>query len=136
MKFRNLSEMVNEIICDNILRKFEDNQSIEREKLKERGFYENLDPDYAVVEDHINYLITDRTLKENGSKISLTTKGWFILTNADKVGYVAQKIESIEHEMSDNEARFVFKWAAILAVFIIGGWLAYRLLVMEPQLAY
>ena len=127
MNLRSLGEMINEIICDNILRKFEGNKCIAREQLRERSFYENLDPDYSVVEEHINFLISDKTLKVNGSAISLTTKGWFILTNTDKVGYVAQKIEIAEREMNERETRMVFRWATIIATVSLAAWLLYKL---------
>lgn len=127
MNFRSLGEMINEIICDNILRKFEGNKSIKRENLKDRSFYENLDPDYSVIEEHINFLISDKTLKETGSAISLTTKGWFILTNADKVGYVAQKIETAERDLSERETRIIFRWATIIATAALAAWLIYKL---------
>jgi hypothetical protein len=132
MIFRNLSAMINEIVCDNLLRKFEGNKSINREDLKLRSFYENVDPDYAVIEDHINFLITDKTLQEAGSSIRLTTKGWFILTNADKVGYVAQKVESAKREMNERDTRAMFRWTTLLAMLVIAGMLAYRLIYMQP----
>lgn len=123
--------MINEIICDNILRKFEGNKSIPRERLKDRSFYANLDPDYTVVEEHINFLITDKTLQETGTSLSLTTKGWLILTNADKVGYVAQKVEATEREMYEHETRVFFKWVALIASVVVAGWLAYKLILLN-----
>ncbi|MDH4090373.1 MAG: hypothetical protein OEV74_09265 [Cyclobacteriaceae bacterium] len=127
MKFRSLSVMMDEIICDNILRKFEGNKHIARERVRDRSFYENLSPDYSVVEDHINFLITDNMLQETESTISLTIKGWFILTNADKVGYVAQKIESVERENSEKESRLIFTWATIMAGATLAVWLIQKL---------
>ena len=127
MKFRSLTEMMNEILCDNILRAFEGNQSIEREQVKEGSFYKKLDADSSVVEDHIDFLILDKTLQERGTTISLTTKGWFILTNADKVGYVAQKVESVEREISERETRLMFRWTALCATCVVLSWLAYKL---------
>jgi hypothetical protein len=119
--------MMNEILCDNILRTFEGNQSIEREQLRMGLFTSNLDPDSTVVEDHVNFLIHDKTLQERGTTISLTTKGWFILTNADKVGYVAQKVESVEREMSERETKLLFRWTALCATCIVLSWVAYKL---------
>jgi len=131
MNLRSLGEMINEIICDNILRKFEGNKCIKRESLRDRSFYENLDPDYSVVEEHINFLISDKTLQETGSAISLTTKGWFILTNAEKVGYVAQKIENTEREMNERETRIIFRWATIIATISLAAWLIFKLIIIN-----
>lgn len=128
MNFRDLSEMINEIICDNILRKFEGNKCIDRKYLKEKEFYANIDPDADVVEDHINFLIRDNTLKDTGSQISLTTKGWFILTNADKVGYVAQRIESAKQEIMERETRILFRWVTLIAGTAIIAWFVYKYL--------
>jgi hypothetical protein len=131
MNFRGLSEMINEIICDNILRKFEGNKSFDRKYLKQREFYSNIDPDYEVVEDHINFLIRDHTLKDTGTEISLTTKGWFILTNADKVGYVAQRIESAKAEMVDRETRKLFRWVTLVVGCLMLAWLVYKYTALE-----
>ena len=66
--------------------------------IRHQTFYQNIDPDYTIVEDHINFLLRDRTLKETTQGLSLTTKGWFLLTNSDRVGYVAQRIENVRKE--------------------------------------
>jgi hypothetical protein len=129
MFIRSLGKMINEIICDNILRKFEGNKTISRERLRDKTFYENIDPDFTVVEHHINFLIRDRTLKESESDISLTTKGWFILTNADKVGYVARRIESVQWEKSERDSKLMIRWSSMLAAVALVGWLVYKLLI-------
>ena len=121
--------MINEIICDNILRKFEDKKSIPREKLRDKSFYENIDPDFLIVEEHINYLLRDRTLKETESEISLTTKGWFILTNSDKVGYVARRIESVQWDKSERDSRMMFRWLTVLTAFGIITWLVFKFVI-------
>ena len=126
MNIRSLSEMINEIICDNLLRKFEGSNSITRENLQQKEFYSNIDPDFEVVEDHINFLIRDHSLKDTGSAISLTTKGWFILTNADKVGYVAQRIEIARREMNERETRIMFRWTTIAVSILIVTWLGFK----------
>lgn len=128
MNIRNLSEIMNEIICDNILRKFEGISSIARENLSQKEFYENIDPDYDVVEDHIHFLIRDHTLKDTGAAISLTTKGWFILTNADKVGYVAQRIESAKKKTYEKDTRIFFRWTTLSAAVLILSWLTFKLI--------
>jgi len=121
--------MVNEIICDNILRKFEDKKSIPREKLRDKSFYQNIDPDYLIVEEHINYLIRDRTLRELDSEICLTTKGWFILTNSDKVGYVARRIEAVQWEKSERDSKLMFRWLYAISALAILSWLFYRFVI-------
>lgn len=118
----NFSDMINEIICDTILRKFEGNTSIAQESLRQADFYQNIDPDYSVVEEHINFLIADNTLRKIGQNISLTTKGWFMLTNNDKVGYVAQKIDIAKQEMAEKESRFFFRWATIFCAGLLVIW--------------
>ncbi|MEJ7645675.1 MAG: hypothetical protein WKF87_13865 [Chryseolinea sp.] len=123
--------MINEIICDNILRKFEDKKSIPREKLCDKSFYENIDPDYLIVEEHINYLIRDRTLRELDSEIFLTTKGWFILTNADKVGYVARRIEAVQWEKSERDSTFMFRWIYAVAALAILSWFIYKFIIFR-----
>jgi len=122
--------MINEIICDNILRKFEVNTSIAQENLRDASFYQNIDPDYRVVEDHINFLIADKTLRKIDRTVSLTTKGWFILTNYDKVGYVAQKIESVRKEHAEREARLFFRWSAVICVGLL---VVYMILALSNQ---
>lgn len=124
---QNFSEMINEIICDTILRKFEGTTCIAQENLRQEEFYSSIDPDYAVVEDHINFLIADNTLKKMGQTISLTTKGWFILTNNDKVGYVAQKIDSAKREMAERENQFFYRWAMIICTGMLALWLIFSL---------
>ncbi len=121
--------MINEIICDNILRKFEGKKSITREKLQDKSFYQNIDPDYVIVEEHINYLIRERALKEVESEISLTTKGWFILTNSDKVGYVARRIETVQWEKSERDSKMMFRWLSALTALCIIAWLVYKIFI-------
>jgi hypothetical protein len=121
MNVRSLGEMVNEIICDNILRKFEGNKCIPLENLRMKEFYENIDPDYSVVEDHVYFLIRDHTLRETGATLSLTTKGWFMLTNAEKVGYVAKRIEIARQLNNEKDNRTFFTWATVLAASLILG---------------
>jgi len=121
--------MINEIICDNILRKFEGKKSIPRDKLRDKSFYENIDADYQIVEEHINYLIRDRSLRETESEISLTTKGWFILTNSDKVGYVARRIESVQWEKSERDSKMMLRWSSALTAFSIVTWLVYKFII-------
>jgi hypothetical protein len=124
--------LTNEIICDNILRKFDGNTSYTQSDIRSHSFYENIDPDRAIVEDHINFLLRDRTLKETPEGFSLTTKGWFILTNADRVGYVAQRIESARREQVDRETRALFRWTTLIVGTVLMGLLTYK--VIHPEL--
>ncbi len=124
---RNLNHMTNDVICDNILRKFESVKSISRENLQETEFYSNIDPDYQVIDDHINFLVRDNTLQYHGDFVSLTTKGWFVLTNADKVGYVARRIEKANQETSDLETRRLFQWTTLATFIVLAGLLSYKL---------
>jgi len=128
----NQSMLTNEIICDNILRRFDGNISYSQSDIRHRTFYEHIDPDYTIVEDHINFLLRDRTLKETPQGLSLTTKGWFILTNADRVGYVAQRIESVRREQVERETRALFRWTTVIVGFVLMGLLTYK--VIHPEL--
>ena len=122
--------LTNEIICDNILRKFDGNVSYSQTDIRRQTFYANIDPDCTIVEDHINFLLRDRTLKETPEGFSLTTKGWFILTNADRVGYVAQRIESARREQVDRETRALFRWTTLIVGSVLMALLTYK--VMNP----
>jgi hypothetical protein len=127
-------EITNEIICDNILRKFEGNFTYAHASIRQRDFYANIDPDYTIVEDHINFLLRDNTLRETDSGLALTTKGWFILTNADRVGYVARRIESVRKEQVERETRALFRWTTVIVGFVLMGWLAYK--VIHPEILF
>ena len=123
--------LTNEIICDNILRKFDENTNYSHSDVRLRSFYENIDPDYTIVEDHINFLLRDHTLKETPEGLSLTTKGWFILTNSDRVGYVAQRIEAARKEQAEKETRALFRWTTVVVGFMLIGLLTYRVINTE-----
>lgn len=126
------SMLTNEIICDNILRRFDSKTTWAHADIRQRSFYEHIDPDYTIVEDHINFLLRDNTLKETSDGLSLTTKGWFILTNSDRVGYVAQRIENYRREQVERETRALFRWTTVVVGFVLIGLLTYR--VIHPEL--
>jgi hypothetical protein len=128
------SMLTNEIICDNILRKFDGNVSFAYADIRQRSFYEHIDPDYTVVEDHVNFLLRDRTLKETPEGLSLTTKGWFLLTNSDRVGYVAQRIEAAKREQVERETRALFRWTTVIVGFVLMGLLTYK--VINPDVLF
>jgi hypothetical protein len=124
----NQSMLTNEIICDNILRKFDGNISYSHSDIRQQTFYQNIDPDYTTVEDHINFLLRDRTLQETTQGLSLTTKGWFLLTNSDRVGYVAQRIENARREQTERETRALFRWTTVLVGFVLMGLLTFKVI--------
>jgi hypothetical protein len=128
----NQSMLTNEIICDNILRKFDGNISYSHSDIRHQTFYQNIDPDYTIVKDHINFLLRDRTLQETTQGLSLTAKGWFLLTNSDRVGYVAQRIENARKEQTERETRALFRWTTVLVGFVLMGLLTYK--VIGPEL--
>ncbi|MGC3946687.1 MAG: hypothetical protein QM762_19565 [Chryseolinea sp.] len=118
-------EGINNLICDNILRKFDGHKSISRGKMRESHFYSNIDGDWIVVERHIDFLIRDRTLKEEDEILSLTNKGWFMMNNAEKVGYVAQKIDDAQWRKSERDGRVFLR---VFAFITLGGILLWSLL--------
>jgi len=123
--------LTNEIICDNILRKFDGNAKYTHTDVRLSSFYENIDPDYTIVEDHINFLLMDRTLKETPEGLSLTTKGWFLLTNSERVGYVAQRMDSVRRERAERETRALFRWTTVVVGFMLISLLTYRVINTE-----
>ncbi|MEJ1240123.1 hypothetical protein WBG78_18425 [Chryseolinea sp. T2] len=113
---------INNLICDNILRKFDGHKSITREKMRSDSFYSNIDGDWTVVERHIDFLIRDRALKEDEDIVSLTNKGWFMMNNAEKVGYVAQKIDDVQWRKSERDGRVLLKISAFAVLGVIVIW--------------
>lgn len=85
--------MKKEIIFDLILKKFEGDRSFSWESIHEKEFYESINKDYFVVENHLNFLIGENLIKESEGNpicLSLTRKGWFIMTNDKSDGYKAK----------------------------------------------
>ena len=113
---------INNLICDNILRKFDGHKSISRAKLRDNKLYVNIDVDWEVVERHIDFLINDRTLKEEDAVLSLTNKGWFMMNNSEKVGYVAQKIDEVQWRKSEKDTRVVVRAALFVALGLAFFW--------------
>jgi len=88
-----------EELLDAILKKFEGNLSYTWKDFQTKALYESLDSDYFVVENHLNRLIGDEVLKESNDPvpyISMTRKGWFVMTNPEIAGYVTQKKEALK----------------------------------------
>ncbi|HTF20749.1 MAG TPA: hypothetical protein VK658_21900 [Chryseolinea sp.] len=121
-------DSINNIICDNILRKFDGHKSISRAKMRDTKFYSNIDADWEVVERHIDFLIHDRTLKEDDATLSLTNKGWFMLNHAEKVGYVAQKIDDVQWRKSEGDTRTVVRVTIFVAAGVTILWVLLRLI--------
>lgn len=119
---------INNIICDNILRKFDGNKAISRDRLRENKFYSNIDADWEVVERHIEFMLEDRTLKEDDAVLSLTNKGWFMLNNSDKIGYVAQKIEDIQWRRSERDTRVVIRATVLVGLGATVLWAIVKLI--------
>lgn len=109
-------EGINNLICDNILRKFDGHKFISWEKMRDGNFYSNIDADWSVVERHIYFLIQDRTLKIEDDLLSLTSKGCFMMNNAEKVGYVAQKIDDAQWRKSEHDGRIFLKIVAVVTL--------------------
>ena len=121
---------INNLICDNILRKFDGQKAIALTKMRESAFYANIDADWEVVERHIKFMIEDRTLKEDESVLSLTNKGWFMLNHKEKVGYVAQKIEDAQWKKSEHDVRTLKRIAIYVALIAVALWIIARLVNM------
>lgn len=121
---------INNLICDNILRKFDGQKAITRARLRDQTFHANIDGDWAVIERHIDFLIQDRTLKEEDEILSLTNKGWFMLNNAEKVGYVAQKIEEAQWRKSESDTRVIVRATVSVALGATALWALHRLIAL------
>ncbi|HEY5823184.1 MAG TPA: hypothetical protein VIT44_02390 [Cyclobacteriaceae bacterium] len=123
--------MENELICDKILRKFEGNKSFSWEQVHEKSFYESVSPDYFVVENHIKFLIGDNALHETGTSptyLSLTPKGWFIMTDSSKFGYVAKRQAELTKENREKSTLTWAKWATIVAIISVIIWAVDKIL--------
>lgn len=84
--------MTKEIIFDKILKKFEGNLSFTWDDIHQESFYKDIDSDYFVIENHLNFLIGDGSIKEvvdsnSETYLSLSRKGWFKMTNNITDGY-------------------------------------------------
>jgi hypothetical protein len=119
---------INNLICDNILRKFDGQKAISRAKMREISFYANIDADWGVIERHIEFMLEDRTLKEDESMLSLTNKGWFMLNHTEKLGYVAQKIEEAQWRRSESDVRMVIRATIYVALGAAALWAITRLI--------
>jgi len=120
-----------EELLDAILKKFEGNLSYTWKDFQTKAFYESLNSDYFVVENHLNRLIGDEVLKESNDPvpyISMTRKGWFVMTNPEIAGYVTQKKEARKKEEREKATLKWAKWATIFAAATIMTWIFDKLL--------
>jgi len=118
--------MTKENIFDNILKKFEGNLSFTWDDVHQESFYKDINPDYFVVENHLNFLIGDGSIKEvsgsNGQTyLSLSRKGWFKMTNNATDGYYfARKKEVRERNLK------IFLTVLSAATFILVSYRFYN----------
>ncbi|MBS1661877.1 MAG: hypothetical protein JST68_12595 [Bacteroidetes bacterium] len=123
--------MENEELFDAILKKFTGDKSFSRDEIKSTDFYADLNSDYFVVENHLNFLIGQEMLKESNDQppfVSLTRKGWFVMTNSSSAGYVTQRKE---REKKERREKATLLWAALSAIFAaaaIATWLIDKLI--------
>lgn len=95
--------------------------------MRQTGFHVNIDAEWSVVEEHINFLVADRALKEEDAMLSLTSRGLFMLSNADKVGYVAQKIDDVQWKRSERDTRIVVRTTVYVALAVTIVWAVIKL---------
>jgi len=123
--------MENDELFDGILKKFVGNKSLSWEAIHAEEFYRDLNSDYFVVENHLNFLIGEGMLKESEEPnpyISLTRKGWYVMTNTEKAGYVAKLGNRLKKEQREKSTLTWAKWATIFAAVTIITWVVDKLL--------
>jgi hypothetical protein len=123
--------MENEELFDAILHKFEGDKSFSRDQIRNESFYKDLNTDYFAVENHLNFLIGEEVLKESYDAVpyvSLTRKGWFIMTNPGVAGYVIRKKESLRKEKREKATLVWAKWATIFGALAVVTWIVDKLL--------
>jgi hypothetical protein len=113
--------MKKEIIFDLILKKFEGNKSFTWEDVHKKEFYEDIDRNYFVVENHLNFLIGDGTIKETNDLpvdpyLSLSRKGWFMMTNCKTEGYEAK----MKKERRDKNLKIVLAILSVATFLLVG----------------
>jgi len=115
---------------DNLLLKFEGNKSFNHTQVHDRSFYESLDDDFFVVENHLNFLIGDGMIKvtplSNMGNInyelcyySLTEKGFAVMTDLENLGYASKQKEESERYALDVGTYKFAKWSVILTAIAI-----------------
>ena len=123
--------MDKDYICDLLLKQFEGNKSFSWEELHKESFYGKVDENYFVVENYIKYLIGENMLKEylhHGSfYVSLTEKGWFVMTNFETDGYVSKRALQNKIELRDRQTLKYAKWATIISGVTLLTWLIDKL---------
>ena len=123
--------MKKEIIFDLILKKFEGNKTFTWIDVHKKEFYESIDTDYFVVENHLNFLIGDNAIKEVGAMdtyLSLSRKGWFMMTNNKTDGYFAK----MKKEKRDKNLK-IFLAIISIATFLLVGYRFYADFIKNKQ---
>lgn len=123
--------MENEELFDAILKKFTGNKSFSWDEIHTKNFYYDLNTDYFVVENHLNFLIGQEVLKESSDSVpyvALTRKGWYVMTNPEIAGYVTQRADRILKEKREKATLRWSRWAAIFAAAAIATWIIDKLL--------
>jgi hypothetical protein len=117
--------MENEELFDAILKKFTGDRSFSRDEIRSLTFHQDLNDDYFVVENHLNFLIGEELLKESSDPmpiVSLTRKGWYIMTNPAQAGYVTKRELQKKREKREKSTLFWAVLAGVGAVLAIIVW--------------
>jgi hypothetical protein len=117
-----------EIILDKLLKKFNGNVSFTWADLHKPDFFESIDPDYFVVENHINFLLGDGALHDVAGYVALTRRGLFMMAYVDTEGYVPKKRQLLQ---AQNLNKKILTWAivaAVVSVLSLLGWLLDKLI--------
>src|SRR5580692_8994521 len=101
-----MERMTKAKLCDATLLKFLGNKSFNWNEIHLPEFYSDLDDNYFVVENILNFLIGDGQLQKNFSNgveyIRLSEKGWGTMTDLENEGYVARDLK-LKKEEERNE---------------------------------
>lgn len=124
------------ILLDKILLKFEGNKTWTWDGIHTPEFYKDLNDDYFVVENHLNFLIGDGMLTkyrdpdykdlnknfEDYPELSnLTPKGFAVMTDLKNLGYVQKERDRERIDEREEQTLFYAKkgfWVALISVLI------------------